>query len=165
MAVLSANKERPVRLAHGELTTRTLPLAGYTNFGGGSTAHTVYSGSVVICDVSDTDGYYRAAPAGGTTNSASGDVFGGIALEKQEVKAANTADGSVEVTVAVNGVWGFPVSSVAITDIGAPIYAVDDNSISTTSTNYWWIGTLVAWDSTYAWIDITHAVGRTNSAT
>ena len=59
MTVLSASKDRPVKLPPGGVHTAAVKLAGYTNFGDGNTAHTVYKGSVVICDVSDTDGYFR----------------------------------------------------------------------------------------------------------
>lgn len=165
MTVLSANKQRPIRLPAGGISTRSLGLAGYTNYSGGSTEHTVYSGSVVWCDVSDTDGYFSAAPDLSSTNAAAGDIFGGVALEKQKVEAADTGDGSVEATVAVNGVWGFPVGSVAITDLGAAAYASDDATVTTTTTNNLWIGTFVDRDATYAWVDISHAAGRVNSAT
>ncbi len=163
MAALSANKSRPVRLPAGGLTLRKLPLAGYTNFGAGSTAHTVYQGCPVACDVSDTDGYFRAVGSGVTW--ASGDVFGGIAIEKQTVTSSDTADGSVEVSVNVNGIWGFPIASLAITDIGAAMYVSDDDTVTTSSTNTLWIGYLVNVDATYAWIDISAAAGRANSAT
>lgn len=165
MAVLSANKNRPVRLPAGGLTTRTLKLAGYTNFGGGSTAHTVYKGSMVVCDVSDTDGYFRACPLSSSVNSAAGDIFGGVALEKQVVSSADAADGSKEITVAVDGIWGFAVGSLAITDIGAPAYASDDDTITTTSTNNFWCGYIVDVDSTYVWVDVSRAAGMANSAT
>ena len=165
MAVLSANIQRPVRLAHGELQTAKVELAGYTNFGGGSTAHTVYKGSLVVSDVSDTDGYFRAVPLCSSTNMASGDVFGGIAAEKQEVTSSNTADGAVVCTVYRNGVWGFPVGSIAATDIGAPAYASDDQTISTTSTNNLWVGYIEGVDSSYVWVNIEPAFLRANSAT
>jgi hypothetical protein len=165
MAVLTNNVQRPV-IGHDPSLDVSLPLAGYTNFGGGSTAHTVYHGSLVICDVTDTDGYFRACPLCSDTNLTTSDIFGGIALERQDVTSSNTADGSVSVTVAQNGIWGFPVNSVAATDVGAPIYAADDGStVTTTSTNNLWIGTLVKVDSTYAWVNIGHAAGRANSAT
>lgn len=163
MAALSANKSRPVLVPAGGLTMRKLPLAGYTNFGSGSTAHTVYQGGPVASDVSDTDGYFRAVSSGVTW--ASGDVFGGISVEKQSVTSSDTADGSVEVSVFVNGIWAFPIGSIAITDIGAPIYVSDDDTATTSSTNTLWIGLLVAVDATYAWIDIAAAAGRANSAT
>lgn len=163
MAVLSASKQRPVRLDHGEMKTRMLPLAGYTNFGGGSTAHTVYKGSIVICDVSDTDGYYRACPLSSSTNLAAGDVFGGIAIEEQAVTSDDTADGAVEVAVAINGVWAFAVGSIAATDIGAAAYASDDDTITTTSTNNIVIGVIVGVDASYVYVDIAPQVGRTNT--
>lgn len=166
MAVLTANKQRPVRLPAGGLTTRKLKLAGYTNFGSGTTAHTVYHGSFVMCDQSDTDGYFRACPLVSGTALTTSDLVGGLALEKIEVTSADLADGSKEVTVAVNGVWGFPKNSLAITDLGAPVYLADDGETAqASSTDALWIGTLVDVDATYAWVDISHACGRANSAT
>ena len=165
MAVLSANKQRPVKLPAGGLIRRVYGMAGYTNFAGGSTAHTIYHGSVTVIDVSDTDGYIRACPLSSSTALASGDVFTGIAAEKQAVTSDDTDDGSVECAVYVNGVWGFAVGSLAVTDIGAPAYASDDDTITTTTTNNLWVGTIVDVDSTYVWVDIQHAAGRTNSAT
>lgn len=165
MAVLTANKMRPVRLDHGELKKRLLPLAGYTNFGSGTTAHTVYKGSIVVCDVSDTDGYYRACPLSSSVNSAAGDIFGGVAAERQDVTSADTADGSKLVSVYINGVWAFPVGSLAITDVGAPAYASDDNTITTTSTNNYWCGYIVDVDASYVYVDISRAAGMLNSAT
>jgi hypothetical protein len=158
MAVMTQDAQRPYKMnASGGLTQRVLPLAGYTNFGGGSTAHTVYKGAVVVCDVSDTDGYFRAMPLSSSVNIASGDVFGGIAVERQTVTASNTADGSKKVTVAVDGVWGFPKGSLAVTDIG-PAYASDDQTVTSTSTNNLRIGNIVAVDD-YAWVDITGYCG------
>lgn len=165
MAVLTANKQRPVKLDHGELKTRKLPLAGYTNFGNGNTAHDVHRGSLVVSDVSDTDGYFRAVPLSSSVSLASGDVFGGVAIESEEVTSADLADGSKEIVVAINGTWGFAKGAIARTDIGAPAYASDDNTITTTDTNNLWVGTIVDVDDTYVWVDITHAVGRANSAT
>lgn len=151
MSALSANKQRPYRAPAGGLTTQLIRLAGYTNYGGGSTAFTVYKGALMMCDVSDTDGYF--SPVHGTP--ASGDLFGGIAMERQDVTSSDTADGSVELTVATDGVWAFAKGSLAITDIGAVIYATTDNDIQTSSTNAQAIGVLVDVDGTYAWIDIS----------
>lgn len=164
MAVLTANKQRPVRLPAGGLSTAVVKLAGYTNFSGGSTAHTVYNGSVVVCDVSDTDGYFRACPLSSSVNAASGDIFGGVALEKVAVTSTDTADGSKTVTVARNGVWGFAVGSVAITDIGAAAYASDDTTITTTSTNNFFVGDIEDVDATYVWVNIARAFMRPTSA-
>lgn len=165
MAVLTNNKQRPVRLAHGELTTMEIPLAGYTNFGAGNAGHTVFKGSLMVSDVSDTDGYFRAVPLTSGVNMASGDVFGGIAAERQDVTASDAADGSVTLTVYRNGQWGFPKGSVAQTDIGAPAYASDDDTITTTSTSNLWVGIIEDVDDTYAWVNIEPAFMRSNSAT
>ena len=164
MTVLSANKMRPVKIPPGGLHTAVVKLAGYTNFGDGSTEHTVYKGSVVVCDVSDTDGYFRACPLSSSVNSDSDDIFGGIALEKVAVGSGDTSDGSKVCTVARDGVWGFAVGSLAITDIGAAIYASDDDTVTTTDTNNFWVGYLVDVDSVYAWVDIAPAFMRANSA-
>ena len=144
MAVLTASVQRPVRIPAGGLTTAVRKLAGYTNFGAGTVAHTVYKGSVVVCDVSDTDGYFRAA----------GDRCGGIALEKVAVTSSDTADGSKLVTVAVDGEWGFAKGSLAITDVGADAYASDDQTITTTSSNNFKVGRITDVDGTYVWVDI-----------
>lgn len=165
MAVLTGNKQRPVRLAHGELTTMEIPLAGYTNFGGGSTAHSVFKGSLLVSDVSDTDGYFRAVPLVSSTAMVSGDVFGGIAAERQDVGASDAADGSVTVTVYRNGQWGFAKGSIAQTDVGAAAYATDDDTISTTSTDALWVGFIEEVDATYVWVNIERAFMRANSPT
>jgi hypothetical protein len=111
MAVLTGNVQRPVRLPVGGIRTAEVKLAGYTNFDTGSKNNEVWSGSIVIQDVSDTDGYSRAAPASASINAASGDFFMGLALEHVLVDSGSTADGSKKVTVARDGVWGFPVGS------------------------------------------------------
>lgn len=154
MTALTKNKDRPVRMPPGGLKTEKLKLAGYTNRGSGNTVFTVYKGAVVVCDVSDTDGYFGPLDF----NYAQGDIFGGIAAEKQEVAAADADDGSVELTVYINGIWGFSKASLAITDIGAVIYASDTDAVTTTSTNACPIGRLVDVDDTYAWIDIENHV-------
>ncbi len=163
MAVLANDVQRPVKIPVGGLLTFEVPLAGYTNFGAGTLAHTVYKGSGVICDVSDTDGYGRAAPLSSSVNSASGDIFMGIAAERQSVTSADLADGSKKVLVYRNGLWGFAKGSVAQTDIGAPAYLSDDNTITTTSTNNWFCGTIMEVDDTYVWVDIATAFMRVNS--
>jgi len=165
MAVLTANVQRPVRLPPGGVMTDRIGLAGYTNFGGGSATHEVYHGSVMVSDVSDTDGYFRAVPDTSSVNMASGDIFGGISLERQSVTSSDTGDGSVKCLVAREGIWGFAKGSLAITDIGAAAYATDDNTISTTSTNALWIGYIEDVDDTYVWVNIAPAYKRANAAT
>lgn len=164
MAILTAPKDRPVKPSTaGGVATLRLPLAGYTNFGAGSVSHTVYKGSLVVCDVSDTDGYFRAAPLTSSTAAASGDIFGGVAMETVTVGATDTADGSKDVLVATDGIWGFAVGSVAQTDIGAAAYASDDNTITTTSTSNFFVGDIVSVDATYVWVRISRAVMQPTS--
>lgn len=157
MAVMTANAQRPIKLAHGKITRKIQPMAGYTNFAGGNTTHSIFKGSIVVFDVSDTDGYCRAMPLSSTTNIASDDIFGGVAAERQDVTSSDTADGSVEVSVYRNGVVGFAVGSITITDIGAPAYASDDQTVTTTSSNNLWIGTIEGVDSTYVYVNIQRA--------
>lgn len=153
MTNLTGDISRPYRVPAGGLTTATVKLAGYTNYSSGSVAFTAYKGAPLMCDVSDTDGYF--APKLSAINAASGDVFGGMALEKVAVTSADTADGSRVITVATNGVWGVPKGSIAITDLGAVCYASDDATFTTTSTNAIAVGIIVDVDGTYAYIDIS----------
>jgi len=165
MAVLTTNIQRPHK-GHDPRHDVELPVAGYTNFAGGSTAHTIFKGSLVVCDVNDTDGYFRACPATGSTALTASDVFGGLALEKVIIDGNILADGRVFVRVARDGIWGFPKNSLAVTDVGAAIYAADDGAtVTTTSTDNLWIGYLVDVGSEYAWVDIGKAAGCLNAAT
>jgi hypothetical protein len=163
MADLTANKQRPVRLPPGGLEMRKVKLAGYTNFGGGNTAHTVYKGSPVISDVSDTDGYARATAAALAVVAT--DVFLGIAAERQDVTSSDLADGSKELTVYTNGVWGFPVNGLAITDLGATIFATDSDLPQAASAGKIAIGKLVDVDTVYAWVDISDYTFKVSAET
>ena len=153
MAALSHDVQRPVRLPTGGLATAELKLAGYTNRGDGNEAFSVYKGAVMMCDVTDTDGYFGPKDV----NAANGDIFGGIAAEHQEVTSGDAADGAKKVTVYRNGVWGFAKGSLAITDIGATAYASTDNDVTTTNTNALQIGTIEDVDATYVWVNIAPA--------
>lgn len=163
MADLTANKQRPVRVPPGGLEIRRFPMAGYTNYGAGNTAHTIYKGAPVICDVSDTDGYVRSTAA--ALAVAATDIFLGIAIERQDVLSGDTADGSVEVSVAVNGVWGFPVNGLAVTDLGATVFMTDSDLPQAASAGKIAIGKLVAIDATYAWVDIHDYAGKVSAET
>lgn len=161
MTALSADIDRPVRSPVGGVATAEVKLAGYTNRGTGNVAFTVYKGAVLNCDVDDTDGYFGPKDM----NAAAGDVFGGIAAEKVAVTSSDTADGSKLCTVYRDGVWGFAKGQLAITDIGAAVYASDDNTLTTTSTNNQWVGYIEDVDDTYVWVDIAPAFMRANAAT
>jgi len=159
MTNLSANVHRPHK---GETEPRQYGLVGYTNYQGGTTTYTVYKGAPMMLDVSDVDGY--AQPMTSSITAASGDVFLGIAAEKKAIASTDAADGAKTILVE-NGLIGFPVASLAVTDIGAPAYMSDTNTVTTTSSNALWIGTIIDVDATYVWVDTRHAAGRTNTAT
>jgi len=160
MTNMTQGLTRPTK---GAVEHQRYGLVGYTDRGSGSEAYTSYKGAIMIMDVSDIDGYVQPHQSGIT--SASGDIFVGIAVEEVSVTSSDTSQGDKDILVQTRGLVGFPVGSLAVTDIGAPIYASDDTTITTTSSNNQWIGTLVNVDSTYAWVDISHAAGRTNTAT
>jgi predicted RecA/RadA family phage recombinase len=147
MTALAANAQRPVKIPPGGLKTAVVKLAGYTNHGA---AFTAYKGGVMMCDVTAHDGYF--APK--DTNAASGDIPGGIAAEMVSIAATDLTDGLKKLTVYRNGVWGFAKGALAITDIGALVYASDDDTVTTTSSNNLLIGRIVDVDTTYAWVDI-----------
>ena len=154
MAVLTNNKHRSVRLPVGGVAFVELQLAGLDE--------EIYIGSIVISDVSANDGYFRALPVG---TAAAGDIFGGVSLERKTIVSAD-ADGDKVVSVARDGIWAFAVESLAITDIGAAIYAVDDDGgLTTTSTNNQWVGYLEDVDATFAYLNIAPAFLRDNTAT
>lgn len=160
MANLSADKVRPYK---GHVEYQQYGLVGYTDYQGGSTAHTSYKGSIMMIDVSDIDGY--AQKMSSSITAASGDVFLGIAMEQVAVTSDDTAQGDKKIKVATKGLWGFPVGSITVTDIGAAAYASDDDTITTSSSNTLWVGTIVNVDASYVWVDIGHAAGRANTAT
>lgn len=151
MAALTGNVQRPVKPPVGGIGTYPVRLAGYTNRGSGNTAYTCFKGAIIACDTSDTDGYF--GPLDFTP--ASGDIFGGIGEERQDIGSTDTADGAKKLTVIRDGIVGFLKGSLAITDVGADIYATTDNDIQTSSTDALLIGRLVDVDATYAWVDIS----------
>lgn len=157
---LSANKFRPRK---GHVEYQQYGVVGYTNYQGGNTEHTIYKGSIVKMDVSDVDGYAQKKLS--SVASASGDVFLGVAEEKVVVSSSETSDGAKKIKVATSGLFGFAVGSLTVTDIGAPAYASDDDTITTTSTDALWVGTIRNVDDDFVWVDIGHATGRTNTAT
>lgn len=165
MANLTASRVLPYKIPGGKSTLhfRALRLAGYTNFGGGTTEFTLFKHSITMCDVSDTDGYFRDIDSGVTITNT--DIFGGISMEKQKVTELDTADGSVKASIFVDGIWGFAKGSIAITDIGAVAYATDDTTITTGTSGGLAIGLIVDVDDTYVWVDIADYAGKVSSTT
>lgn len=160
MAALTASKSRQHK---GAVRDQRYGVVGYTNYQGGSAVHTIYKGSIVMMDVSDVDGYAQKRIS--SENAVAADVFLGIAQEKVEITSSDTGDGDKNILVAQSGLWAFAKGSLTVTDIGAPAYASDDDTITATSTNNLWVGTIANVDDTYVWVDIAHAAGRTNTAT
>jgi hypothetical protein len=162
MTVLTANKTRPAKAPPGGFKFRVLPLVGYTSYGA---AHTVYKGSIVACDLTAVDGYYHAPVAVGTTPGAIDDVIGGIAMEKAIVETTDLANGAIDVTVAVDGVWAFEnADSLTVADVGKAAYGQDDDHVNVTRGSYgWWIGIVVDVDDDYIWVNIKPACGHINT--
>lgn len=138
-------------------------LVGYTDVGAGSVAYTCYKGAVMCIDVDDIDGYGQPLQSGITV--AAGDIFLGINTEQVSVTAADTSQGDKKVVVATRGDWAFPVGSLTVEDIGAPAYASDDGTITTTSSNNLWVGHIINVDDTYVWVRIDRAAGMPSAAT
>jgi len=147
MTALTQNAQRPVMLPAGGLSFGRVHLQGYTNNSG---AYTVYHGSILAIDATDASGYATNV----TATPASGDVFMGIAVERQDVTILDLLDGSKDVSAAKNGVWGFPVGALTQANVGAPAYAHDDNLVDATSSNGLKIGVIEAVDATYIWVNI-----------
>lgn len=158
MTALTGNKQRNSRSIRGEIALQKLKALGAT---GAGAAYTVYKGAIVMCDVSEGDGYFRNCAG----TPAAGDIFGGIAVSKTVIEATDTANGCKNIDVAIKGAFPFAKGSLTIANIGAPVYATDDNTIQASSTDALWIGYVVDVDDTYAWVDIEKAWMMANSAT
>lgn len=156
MANMTASTSRPYK---GNTAPLQYGLVNYTDYQEAAKEYYSYKGAIMMIDVSDVDGYAQPLQSGITV--ASGDVFLGIAMEEVQVKTTDTTDGDKKITVATEGVWGFPVGdSLAVTDIGDLAYASDDGTITTTTADNLWVGQIVGRDSTYVWVDIKLAAGR-----
>lgn len=106
-------------------TPRTFETETFINEFGVKASSTIYVGSAI----GSSGGYARALTAG--------DTFLGFSLEKV---VGLGSDGLVNVRVRTWGKIQLSVSSVAVTDIGADVYASDDGTFTLTSTNNTLIG-------------------------
>jgi len=149
MANMTASKSRRYQ---GDQKPWKYGLVGYTNYQAGSAAWTAYKGGIAMMDVSDVDGYAQKRQSG--VNAATGDVFLGIFLEEVAVTSSDAADGSEKALVARGGIWAFAKGSLAVTDIGAEVYASDDDTVTTTSANNLKVGLIVDVDDTWVWVEI-----------
>lgn len=91
-------------------------------------ASAIYEGSAI----GFTAGYHR--------HLAAGDEFAGFAL--QDV-ASQTNDGDAYVRVRTRGRIVLTITSVAVTDIGKPVYATDGNAFTLTASTNAHIGRVV----------------------
>lgn len=93
----------------------------------------IYLGSAV----GYTSGYAQALVAG--------DDFAGFALEN---KLGGAADGDVNCAVTKSGQVELAITSIAVTDIGKPVYASADGTFTLTQSTNSKIGTVSRWVST-----------------
>lgn len=92
----------------------------------------IYIGSAV----GFTSGYARSLTAG--------DDFAGFALENK----LGTTDGAVTCQVSTHGQVSLAITSIAVTDIGKPVYASDDGTFTLTQGSNSKIGTVSRWVAT-----------------
>lgn len=85
----------------------------------------IYKGALVV---DKGDGYAEAAVNGNYT-------FLGVAVEKGDNSADGAADGDVNVRVYKTGVFQFTKATAVQTDLGAVMYAHDDQTVGTSSTS------------------------------
>ena len=80
-------------------------------------------------------------------------IFAGVAYE--QIQNSTATDGAVRVKVYREGIFEFVLASAAVTDIGAVVYALDNQTVTKTSTNATAVGKIVAVENTNkAFIDI-----------
>lgn len=100
------------------------------------TAVRVFEGSAVGADV--TTGFARPLVAG--------DPFCGFA--ESEANNTSGASGDIRVRVRTAGEVRLAIAALAITDIGAPVYASDDGTFTLTQSTNTYIGKVVRWEAT-----------------
>lgn len=79
--------------------------------------------------------------------------FAGVAYE--QIQNSTATDGAVRVKVYREGIFEFILTSAAVTDIGTEVYALDNQTVTKTSTDATKVGKIVAVENTNkAFIDI-----------
>ena len=133
MALLTASYDAPER--QGQFVY--LPLAANLN---------IYAGAIVAID------------ANGNANPAQ-DVAGLTVIGRAEVEVDNLGGIAGAQSIQVKrGVFEWDNSTanpVPVTAIGSLVYAVDDHTVATTSTNHIVAGRVVFVDSNGVWVDTT----------
>lgn len=94
--------------------------------------------------VKDNVVIYRGSAVGLTSGYArqlvAGDLFGGFAEQKADNTITGHVDGFITVPVRRFGYVQLSVASVAVTDIGADVYASDGNTYTLTALNNSFVG-------------------------
>lgn len=121
---LSANAHVTTKLNTGEYFLDLVVKDGITVYQGALVAIETSTGHITLCATSLTG------------------EFAGIATEKV------IGNGVLKCRVQVAGVFQFALASAAITDIGKPIYASADNTLTLTSTNNILVGAIVQYVTT-----------------
>jgi TRAP-type mannitol/chloroaromatic compound transport system substrate-binding protein len=124
MTVLAANLARP----YEQGDRNEYPVKASTK---------IYEGAAVGIEVAT--GYARGLVAG--------DTFVGFAEALADNSAVAT-DGAINVRVIDRGKVYLPVGSLAITDLGKPVYASDNNAFTLTASTNSYIGKVVRFEST-----------------
>jgi len=81
-------------------------------------------------------------------------VFSGVSYEEADNSAVAT-NGAIEGRVYRRGIFEFTLASAAVTDIGTEVYALDNVTVTKTSTDATKVGKIVnVTNANKAWIDI-----------
>lgn len=123
MATLATDKQRPFEL--GDLNS--LPMVA---------TDIIYEGAAVGIE----------AASGNARPLTAGDAFAGFCI--QNADNATGSAGGVRVQVKTHGEVQLPVTNVAATDIGKPVYASDDDTFVLTATGNSYIGKVKRFVST-----------------
>lgn len=130
MAVLAANALREVLPDEG---LREFPVVAADN---------IYRGAYVGMD-----------PAGYVKPFEVGDMFIGMAYEEALNSAGAAA--ALDCRVYVGGTFNLALTSAALTDVGSPVFATDDNTLARTGHPDAWVGTVLHYEkSGYAVIQM-----------
>jgi len=86
-------------------------------------------------------------PAGYAKPFEPGDLFAGIAYEQKDNSASTTA-GAISVRVITEGDAQLTLASVALTDVGMPCFATDDNTLSLTGHPDAYVGRIINYVTT-----------------
>ena len=109
-----------------------------------ATARTYVGGDVDDLKVKASSAIYEGSAIGNASGYArqlaAGDKFAGFALCDV---ASQTSDGDARVRVRTRGKVVLTISSVAVTDIGKPVYATDGNAFTLTASTNPHIGRVV----------------------